>query len=542
MVVVPGDHRLERARRALVDDLEVRFLGNRDPHLHFALLTDFADADAADRCPATTRLVAERARAASTQLNARYGAGRFFFFHRERRWNAGEQRWMGWERKRGKLVEFNRLLRGATDTSLPSCHGDRRVLPAVRYVITLDSDTQLPMEAARRLVGTLAHPLNRPRFDPRAAARDRGLRRPAAARRRRSRQRQPDAVRAGLLRPRRHRSVHDRRVGHLSGPVSRGQLRRQGDLRRRRVRGGAGRTGCPRTRCSATTCSKDRTRAPGWCTDIHLVDDYPANYLAFASRQHRWVRGDWQIVRWLWRTVPDAHRPRGAEHAAGRGALEDLRQPAPQPAGAGAAWSCWSPGWTMLPGSALLWTVLGVLVLAFPAYVQVGAIAVQPRARGAAAAARRRRARQPRHQRTQALLSTRFLPHQAWLMLDAIVRTLWRLLVSRRNLLEWVSADRLAGGTPRPAEVARADVGRARHRHRRSRRSSRRSRRVTPAAGAADDRCCGCVSPRIAYATGRPLRLTRGRPIDAPIAPRCGRSRDGRGGSSKICSARPITG
>ncbi|MDQ3515250.1 MAG: hypothetical protein M3403_00540, partial [Gemmatimonadota bacterium] len=150
--------------RALTDDLEVRFLGNRDDHLHFALLSDFADANEASR-EGDDELVAH-ARVMIDQLNERYGAGRFFFFHRERRWNPGERRWMGWERKRGKLAEFNRLLRGASDTSFVVTHGDTSMLRSVRFVITLDSDTQLPMEAARRLVGTLAHPLNRPRFDP----------------------------------------------------------------------------------------------------------------------------------------------------------------------------------------------------------------------------------------------------------------------------------------------------------------------------------------------------------------------------------------
>ncbi|MCA1563166.1 MAG: hypothetical protein LC804_23905, partial [Acidobacteria bacterium] len=163
IVVVPAIVDSEPRLNGLLDELEVRFLGNRDPHLHFALLSDFRDAarPSADEDAA----ILEVARRRVDELNQRHGAGRFFFFHRERRWNPGEGRWMGWERKRGKLTEFNRLLRGASDTSFVVCHGDQSVLPSVRYVITLDSDTQLPMEAARRLIGTLAHPLNRPRFD-----------------------------------------------------------------------------------------------------------------------------------------------------------------------------------------------------------------------------------------------------------------------------------------------------------------------------------------------------------------------------------------
>ena len=160
----------------------------------------------------------------------------------------------------------------------------------------------------------------------------RGLRHPAAARRRRARQRQPDAVRADLLRARRHRSLHDRGLGRVPGPLRRGQLHRQGHLRRRRVRGGAGGPLPGERAAQPRPVRGRRTRAPALCTDIELFDDYPSHYLAFASRQHRWVRGDWQIARWLWRTVPDASGRTVRNALPVICALEDLRQPAPQPA------------------------------------------------------------------------------------------------------------------------------------------------------------------------------------------------------------------
>src|SRR5262245_34143686 len=165
IVVVPAIVESESRLNALFDDLEVRFLGNRDPNLHFGLLGDFRDAREASR-PEDAAILA-RAKQRVDDLNARHGADRFFYFHRERRWNPGEGLWMGWERKRGKLAEFNRVLRGASDTSFIVLHGSVALLQSVRYVITLDSDTQLPLETGRRLVGTLAHPLNRPRFDQR---------------------------------------------------------------------------------------------------------------------------------------------------------------------------------------------------------------------------------------------------------------------------------------------------------------------------------------------------------------------------------------
>ena len=167
-VVMPTMLLRTESAASLADRLEVHYLSNPDPQLRFALLTDFADAPTEHQPEDDDylRLALERIKA----LNERYAAGgpdRFFLCHRRRVWNPAQGCWMGWERKRGKLSEFNRLLRGAKDTSYTVVSGDLGRLPPVRFVITLDADTQLPRETARRLVATLAHPLNRPRFDPR---------------------------------------------------------------------------------------------------------------------------------------------------------------------------------------------------------------------------------------------------------------------------------------------------------------------------------------------------------------------------------------
>src|SRR5205823_12434494 len=150
------------------EHLEVLALGNLDPHIHFAILSDLPDAPT--EAVAGDEATIAAARAGIEQLNQRFGrehADRFFLCHRARRWNAREHAWMGWERKRGKIEEFNRLLRGATDTGFTVQVGELAVLPAVRYCITLDSDTRLPRDAAKQLIGIIAHPLNRPRFDAR---------------------------------------------------------------------------------------------------------------------------------------------------------------------------------------------------------------------------------------------------------------------------------------------------------------------------------------------------------------------------------------
>src|SRR5439155_6248907 len=167
MVIVPTIISSVESVRTLLEHLEVHALGNMDPRIHLALLTDFPDAQA-EHLPGEDEVLAA-ATAGIEALNARYAPGtedRFYLFHRARRWNVSEGVWMGWERKRGKIEEFNRLLRGAGDTSFTVQVGAADVLPQVRYCITLDSDTRLPRDAARQLIGVIEHPLNRPRFDP----------------------------------------------------------------------------------------------------------------------------------------------------------------------------------------------------------------------------------------------------------------------------------------------------------------------------------------------------------------------------------------
>ncbi len=252
----------------LLETLEVHYLANQDEHVYFALLTDFADADR-EETPADSALV-ERALDRLEELNRRHAAqpdgesghARFHLFHRRRLWNEGEGKWMGWERKRGKLHEFNRLLRGARDTTFTVATADADLLAATRYVITLDSDTQLPRDAARRLIGVALHPLNRPHFDRARGPRHARLLDPSAARQRHPRERRAHALRTHLLRPHRHRPLHDRRFRRLSRPLRRGHLHGQGTLRRGRLRGGARRARARIHAPQPRPLREARTRAP----------------------------------------------------------------------------------------------------------------------------------------------------------------------------------------------------------------------------------------------------------------------------------------
>ena len=450
-IVVPAIIDSEARILSLFHDLEVRFLANRDANLHFALLSDFPDASE-ETTPDDPQLL----KAAITrvdELNALHGSDRFFLFHRERRWNASEQRWMGWERKRGKLAEFNRLLRGASDTSFAVRHGDLAAVTWVRYVITLDSDTHLPMDTARRLVGTLSHPLNRPRFDDRLQRVTEGY---------------------GVLQPRVGVSLESASrtpfalvfSGHVGiDPYTSAvsdvyqDLFHEGSFVGKGIYDVDAFTAALAHRVPENTLlshdlfegSYART---GLCTDIHVVDDYPSNYLAFAARLHRWVRGDWQIVRWLWRTVPDESGrpvPNTLPAISRWKILDNLRRSLLPPA----LVVLFMASWTVLPGAGLVWAMVGLLVLAFPAYVQVGR-SLSSRVRGVpfrehVLAERDALVTSAR----QALLSTVFLLHQSWVMLDAIGRTLARMLITRRRLLQWVTSDRSSHVEAFPGAVIR---------------------------------------------------------------------------------------
>ena len=324
--------------------------------------------------------ILDAARQAIRALNeraARAGDGapagdRFFLLHRERRWNPPQGVWMGWERKRGKLEEFNDLLRDPdAETSFVAVEGDLREATAgdaVRYVLTLDADTRTTPDAARALVATAAHPLNRPRYcDPRAGASTEGygVFQPRVSRL--AREQPPDALRAHLRRPAGRRPLHDGRVGRLHGPLRRGHLHRQGPLRRRRL---------PRTRSAGRVpenaiLSHDLLEGnyarAALATDIEVFDDFPSRYASFAARLHRWVRGDWQLLPWLMPRVRDAGGAwrRNPLSVVGRWKLFDnLRRSLTPPA----ILVFLLLAWTVLPGSPFVWTLIALFVLAFPIY------------------------------------------------------------------------------------------------------------------------------------------------------------------------------
>lgn len=429
----------------LLERLEVHYLSNGDPGLFFALLTDFADASAATR--PEDRVYLQAAIEGVRELNARYagsGPDRFFLFHRRRIWSAAEGSWMGWERKRGKLLEFNRLLRGARDTSFETVVGDLAALPPVRFVITLDADTQLPRESARRLVGALAHPLNRPRFDPQARRVTAGY---------------------GVLQPRisfrpgvRTRSLFARAFVGSAGldPYSsavsdvyqdlfgEGSFTGKGIYDIDAFEASAGRAFPPNHILSHDLVEGNYARC-ALVSDIELLDDFPERYHAYARREHRWARGDWQLLPWLMLrvSVPESgstaeRRARNPLSALGRWKIADnLRRSLLPPALVALLALAWLG---LLPGPALAWTGFGAVVIFLPVLLQASRAARDLAAAWGARGEMRQVLSEFGSTVARCLLQATFLADAARILVDAAVRTLYRLTVSRRHLLEWETA------------------------------------------------------------------------------------------------------
>ena len=304
LVVVPTMLTSVDGVNTLIEHIEVQALGNLDPNIHFAILGDFVDAPARET-PEDEAILAA-AKEGIDALNARYGGergDRFFLFHRVRQWNPRQGTWMGWERKRGKIEELNRLLRGAADTSYRIQVGDTAILAGVRYCITLDSDTRLPRDAAKKLIGIIAHPLNRPHFDPVLDRVTEGY---------------------GILQPRVSVTMSSAAgslfarlyAGHTGvDPYTTAVSDTYQDLFGEGIFTGKGlydvdafsaalHGRVPENALLSHDLFEGVHARTALVTDVELVDDYPSSVLAHARRQHRWVRGDWQILRWLFPYVP----------------------------------------------------------------------------------------------------------------------------------------------------------------------------------------------------------------------------------------------
>jgi len=435
LVVVPTMLASLSGVEELIEALEVRFLANRDPLLHFALLTDFCDA--ATETLATDGELLELASQRITELNRKYASttgDSFFLLHRPRRWNAGEGIWMGYERKRGKLGDLNALLRFGQRDAFSLIVGETAQLGVVRYVITLDTDTSLPRDAAREFAATMAHPLNRPQID-------------AAT--------QLVVAGYGILQPRMavslpstNRSRYARLCGSEAGvdPYTRAVSDVYQDLFNEGSFIGKGiydveafelalQDRFPENRILSHDLLEGCHARAGLLSDVQLYEDYPARYSADVSRRRRWIRGDWQIATWLLSRVPGpaAERRKNPLSVLAQWKLFDNLRRSLVPAGLLALLLL---GWFTVP-SVVGWTLMIVGILFLPALL-TSSLALLQKPRDVLFGQHAADVLQSTALAlAQAALSLACLPYEAFFSLDAIARTTVRVLFTHRRLLEW---------------------------------------------------------------------------------------------------------
>ena len=440
LVVVPTLLTRPEAVIEQVERMEIHHLASIGGEIQFALLSDWPDA-ASETVEGDDALL-QTAVEAVARLNRRHppapGGDRFLLLHRRRVWNESQRLWIGWERKRGKLHELNRLLRGAKDTTFLSLDGRPPTVPkGVQYVITLDADTRLPPDTVRRLIGKMAHPLNQPIVDPASRRVIEGY---------------------AILQPRvtpnlpvgDEGSAYQRAFSSPNGidPYSAAVSDVYQDLFGEGSYAGKGIYAVDAFESvladrvpDSTLLSHDLFEGvfarAGLASDVEVVESYPARYDVASLRYHRWARGDWQLLPWIlgWSALLGKSRRLPAKMpASGRWKMVDNLRRSVTPLTCVLALLA---GWALPFDAALVWTLFFLATIGLPSLspvlASVGARHPGIRARvhfarvlsdfGGALA--------------QVLLIVTLLAHQAWLMADAVIRTLIRLFVTRRNLLQW---------------------------------------------------------------------------------------------------------
>ncbi len=432
----------------LAEALEVRYLANQDENLHFGLLTDFKDS-ASEESEEDDDLV-QLAREKITALNEKYqGENRdtFFLFHRPRKWNPKDRIWMGYERKRGKLSDLNSLLRGGPENVFSLIIGNRGILRKIKYVITLDSDTLLPRDSARQFIGAISHPLNKAKYDTKKQRVTEGycILQPRVA----------------VSLPGTNRSRYAKLFGSEPGidPYTRAISDVYQDLFGEGSFIGKGiydvdvfeqtfRDRLPENRILSHDLLEGCYARSGLLSDVLLFEEYPASYSTDVNRRSRWIRGDWQLIPWLLPLLPKLNgnsRKNPLSLLSWWKILDNLRRSLIPLA----LIALLLTGWTILL-SAWFWTLVVIGIILIPSLITSVAYILQKppevqllqHLKGARQSAVR--------QLSQSVFMLISLPYEAFYSLNALLRTCWRLTISKKRLLEWNPAE--AGEHPGRSE------------------------------------------------------------------------------------------
>ncbi|PKN87121.1 MAG: hypothetical protein CVU46_05565, partial [Chloroflexi bacterium HGW-Chloroflexi-8] len=452
LVVIPAMITTIKDIDSLVHQIELHYLRNFEPGLKFAILSDFGDSDSESLAeddglvhyavsmveklnrkyyfpPATLDSTK------SSDEEKQYGARLFYILHRKRLWNPSERKWIGWERKRGKLHELNLLLRGNTNLSFTTVtDGINETnfiieqLQHIRFVITLDTDTILPRGSAVHLAGTLAHPLNQPVFDEKSGRVISGY---------------------TILQPR--MEIHPKSANHswftrfFAGDAgldlySLAVSDSYQDLFKEGIYVGKGIYDVDAFMRSVdehipenTVLSHDLLEGAmgraGLVTDITMIEEYPQNYFIQAIRQRRWIRGDWQLLPWLF--TPKKHGLTFPIISRWK-MFDNLRRSLLAPA----LLSIIILGIIFLPGFTWFWTAVVMISLSVPLITGLARSSIQILGGETARIA----FRPVGWNFMRWILAIAFLPYEAYISIDAALTTLYRIFISHRDLLQWTTA------------------------------------------------------------------------------------------------------
>ncbi|AOT69898.1 GH36-type glycosyl hydrolase domain-containing protein [Geosporobacter ferrireducens] len=434
LVVIPT--LLPDAKRALdlLEQLEVYYLSNKKENIVFAVAGDYKDSSRAEE--PNDQIVIHEALRKVKELNEKYGNEIFFFFHRHRQYSKGQERWMGWERKRGALIELNKLLSGKTDTSYSIVSGNPKDGGPIKYIITLDADTRIPIDTAKKLIGMMAHPLNEPIINQ-----DKGI-----------------VVEGyGLIQPRVDVSVESTNASLFSqiyagqggiDPYTTANSDVYQDLYGEGIFTGKGiydlavfnevlTDVIPDNLVLSHDLLEGSYIRTALASDLEFIDDYPGKYGSYMMRLHRWVRGDWQLLQWLSGRVRNGEGkvvPNPLSILSKWKLLDNLRRSLIPIA----MLLTFSIGVVLMPGSGWLWLALGTVTLLLPFMISL-MDAVRMKARAQVYGLWGNFFLESKRTLYLAVLQLFFLPYQAYMMADAIFRTLYRLYISKKNLLQWVT-------------------------------------------------------------------------------------------------------
>jgi cyclic beta-1,2-glucan synthetase len=431
LVIVPTMIFNQKNIEDLIEALEVRYLANKDENLHFGLLTDLKDADQEklDEDDRLVYFVSNKIR----ELNNKY-TDSFFLFHRPRTWNPEEKIWMGYERKRGKLSALNSFLRGGSEDAFSVIIGKVEILKYIKYVITLDSDTELPRDSACQFIGAMSHPLNKPKYDP-------------------LKKRVTDGYtilqpRVAVSLPGTNRSRYAKLFGSEPGidPYTRAISDVYQDLFAEGSFIGKGiyevdsfeqtlKDRFPENRILSHDLLEGCYTRSGLLSDVLLFEDYPPVYKTDVNRRSRWIRGDWQLLPYLLPYVPLPKRKSQKNPLSLLSLwkiIDNLRRsliPFALLALLVSGWTIFSTHWFWTLSVIGIIFIPSIIISAFHIFKKPEEVVFRQHLKSTKDSAIR--------QLSQAAFMLASLPYEAFYSLTAIFRTCWRLFISKKHLLEW---------------------------------------------------------------------------------------------------------